>query len=215
MEYMYGITQKILTAPLQITGVESQSVYEISSGNLSVICSSIPPAFSINPTRKNVFKHADVVDVFFNIGPVIPFRFGTVCKNREGVLKMITARYQDVRNELKRLKETVEYSINVQLEQKYFQPKNGQDYLISKLHCHQRIREIGEMLNQNLRDLFEDRKSNDDGDEDSNGQYYFLVKKRNETRFTSVINQLKIEEPFYLTGPWPPYNFCKLVMNHG
>lgn len=83
--YLYGITRpRPLPGRLAELGIEL-----VVAGDRAAIVSAID-ASPVEPTRRNVLAHADVVESLHETGVVLPARFGTVFPDREGLVDLLS-----------------------------------------------------------------------------------------------------------------------------
>lgn len=214
MNYYYGITRRDITVKNKLLGIEGCPVVTEPHKYINFIMSRISAGKTIVPSNKNVLKHAEVIESFFNRGPVIPFRFGAVCEEGKSLSSLFNLSSEQLIEELSRLEGAAEFGIKVEISKSRNQNGSGKEYLLEKYRMSKRYQEVGEEITLALDGLIEGVQMNDAPDDRCTGGYQFLVRKEKINAFMNKTEKLKVHEHFYVTGPWPPYNFCKLEVKH-
>jgi hypothetical protein len=90
--YLYGVVRD--TRPLSVgpIGIDARwpDVYMIAFGDIAAVASDVPGA-ALDPTRDRVLAHDRVNHAVMRDRTVIPMGFGTVCRSREDVVRLLRA----------------------------------------------------------------------------------------------------------------------------
>ncbi len=214
MKYLYGIITALNSTNPLLKGINNRNVEFLNHKNLSIAYSDVEDYSLEQDFQKNALIHAEVIENLFNNYPVIPFRFGTVCKNNKGLIHLISNKYYIIANELSRLQGVVEYGIRIKFSGNNAKAKNGKDYLKSIQMYKKKCLYFGNQLTRILSDSIIESKTEDSKEHLNEANYLFLVLREDEDSFINKINKINMDEPFNVTGPWAPYNFCKLELSN-
>lgn len=231
--YIYCISEKL--DELVLTGINNLPIKVMQYNELSIIYSSINE--EVKYIEENFFAHENVLDELLKIDvTILPFRFGTYI-NEEDVITILKEKYNIFIENIFFLKGRVEISVRAiwnysnvleKVKNNFVAPQIGisnekiNNYLNKKMEDYK----LNESINQYA--TIEAEKIHklilDNGIE---GKYIlmktdsmffnasYLVKKNKINDFSSRIQFVVsdfTEYKFLVTGPWPPYNFCNLLI---
>jgi len=108
--YVYGITWAD-AAPRSGEGVVDAAVQAVEHGELAAIVSPLPTA-DIRARRRDLLRHAEVLQEAFSRGTVVPLGFGTVFASDDDLVsELLEPRYEELVALLHRLDGLVELTI--------------------------------------------------------------------------------------------------------
>ena len=230
--YLYCVTRNSslskakegLSLPNTLKGVGESPLEVITWAGLAGV-GSVLPADSYSFTFQDLFLHKEVVEYVHASLPVIPMRFSTTLKGREGVVALLQRHCPQLQETLDRLEGKVEISVRVILEgetgrsvpafefEERAGARNGIEYLRQKKQIqeeeHQyslRAEEVCKVLEQKLRPLIAESQFEPGG---SMFSVYCLVRKDKLEEFEKTFGEIKgsLQEEVLYSGPWPPYSF--------
>lgn len=109
--YVYGVTWADGARELGKGGVDDASVRVLEHGELAALVSDVPSA-DIRARRRDLLRHADVLQQAFEERTVVPLGFGTVFTSVEDVVEELLApRYEELVALLQRLDGLVELTL--------------------------------------------------------------------------------------------------------
>ena len=214
MKYIYCIISNENSITPNLKGINDKNIKLYSYHDIAIIYSDVTDFTIENNTTGNALKHLNVIDTLIKYCPVIPFRFGVVCNGSTGLNNIASIKYSEIKNELSRLTGMVEYGLRIGTHGENMKPVNGKEYLKRQIHYHKKRSAMGMELNAFLSDIIVESKIDRSGQKINEANYLFLISKKDEAHFTKRIEELKLTEKHYLTGPWAPYNFCNLKLEH-
>jgi hypothetical protein len=192
-------------------------------------------------TEDRVLIHERVVESLMGNYTVLPMRFITVFKNRDGALSLMRDHYIDFKNNILRLRNKVEYGIRViwsgdlvregiarKLEEETEQLSisgntPAKNYLKKKLKEYRINTKFKEEAEENItlidnlfQNLAAEKKLEKLKSNDLLLSACYLVEKNRQSQFKETFEKLKNTHThlkYLFSGPWPPYNFIKLTPN--
>lgn len=234
MKYVYGIVWKNITLNGELRGLQdSRPVQAIEFRDIAALTSD----FDITSTSTHfddlkMLRHDFVVNRYFLVTTILPFRFGTVLKDMDRVQEMIRENYLTFRKNLVFLRDKVEFGLkaiwstekqkeillnhkSVDLEELFpASPGPGVSFLMKKyqetsvsLIYEKYTDEIIHRIDQTLSKLSSASKVQRFPITRMFMDAVYLVDKEKSLRFQKRVKGLDAEAKILLTGPWPPYNF--------
>jgi hypothetical protein len=186
-------------------------VYMIGFGDLAAVVSDVPGA-ALDPTRDRVLAHDRVNQAVMRDRTVIPMNFGTVCRTREDVVRLLRVAHAAFSEVLQKMEGCVEFGLKV-LQRPDARvdslppgaPTDGELQMRATRHIDdglERLREVSvaSRLNPPLGDPMILNAA-------------FLVRCDGEPAFMTRAKEVARKFPhlvFKFTGPWPPYNFVNI-----
>ncbi len=108
--YVYAVTWAAAASP-EGDGVCGGELTAVEHRDLAAIVSAVD-AKSLRPRRRDVLRHAEVVQETFERGPVVPLRFGAVLASPEAVVEqLLEPRYEELSELLRRFDRCVELTV--------------------------------------------------------------------------------------------------------
>ena len=240
MIYCYCIIDSNRPLVGKIAGLEEAPVYNIPYHEMGLIVSSLKEEIK-GITEDRVLIHERVVESLMGNYTVLPMRFITVFKNRDGALSLMRDHYIDFKNNILRLRNKVEYGIRViwsgdlvkegiarKIEEETEQlsiPGNtpAKNYLKKKLKEYRINTKFKEEAEENItlidnlfQNLAAEKKLEKLKSNDLLLSACYLVEKNRQSQFKETFEKLKNTHThlkYLFSGPWPPYNFIKLTPN--
>jgi hypothetical protein len=228
--YVYGV----IPADAALDRVEV-----VSERGLSAIVGRVDLAeFGEEPLRRNlenrawleqaVASHDDVLSNVVGAASLVPFRFGTVFRDADGVRAMLREREAELRGALDRLRGHVELGVKVFLVEaeqgEEAKPTTGRDYLLQKQRARDAASTVQAEALEHVRALHEHLASLADGVRVNSPQPSELS-GRHEPMLLNAAYLVHVDEQpefvaaaedhgdgrieIVVTGPWPPYNFVE------
>lgn len=113
--YLYSVVPKSVAPQLgQLRGVQQGQVYAIESGELAAVVSDVPSREELRPERRLVAAHQGVLVRAAEASPaVLPFAFGTIAENPEGVRDLLVRYQQDLSEQMHRVEGKVQMGVRV------------------------------------------------------------------------------------------------------
>ena len=210
--YLYCVVRGARPLAVGPIGIDERwpDVYMIGFGDLAAVASDVPCAV-LDPTRDRVLAHDRVNHAVMRDRTVIPMSFGTVCRSREDVIRLLRAAQTAFSDVLEKMEGRVEFGLKVlqRPDAMADSPLSGTTdvELQARAERHlddglQRLRDVSvaSRLNAPLGDLMVLNAA-------------FLVRRDGEHAFVSRVKEIARRFPhllFKYTGPWPPYNFVNI-----
>lgn len=240
-KYLYGIIKESNPIDLQLTGIGplKRPVELITYKDLSAAISTAPLT-DYYPSRELLMGHEKVIEGIIKHHTIIPFRFGTVAKNKNEILDIIEKYYDDFISQLEKLDGKIELGLKVSwlndafnqdietpeitwLKNKLAGKPENQIYneklelgRMVEAAVEKKRKEYSEEILNALENLLVEYKENDILNVKMVYNASFLVEKKNEQEFDKALEGLyKIYMKtldFKYTGPWAPYNFTDLTI---
>jgi hypothetical protein len=239
--YVYGIVQaKDHTSFGKIgIGGAGELVYTVNYMDIAAVVSKTSLVI-FDPTRENALAHEHVIETVMKNHTIIPMSFGTVFRTDEDIRAVLKSIYSSVKDVLNQMAGKLEFGLKVNWDRdQIIEELKQQDEEIRRFH-HEIIRkqlqstyfarmQLGRMIDkalaerstQYVRDIYEALRSCCVASRDNQPigdkmimNAAFLVERRRETEFDSVVNKIARKYgkrlKFKYTGPWPPYNFVNI-----
>lgn len=240
--YLYAIVLGLEGAILGPIGLESQTVYSITSGRVSAVVSGAPE--KLRPERRHLAAHHEVLKrLMAGSNAVLPVTFGTVAVGRKAVYQILSRNNKDVLDTLRRVTGCVEMGLRVTWDVpnifEYFvdthpELRAARDQFVSARRAPSQDDkiELGRLFD---RLLGEDRetnaarveevlvphcvetKRNTSRNEREVVNLACLVKRERQEEFeAAVFEAAKFFDDRYafdFNGPWPPHNFVDMALD--
>ncbi len=233
--YIHGVIDSNNRLEDPMAGLEGAPVCNLPYRDLGVVISELGERIR-HITEGHVLGHERVAERLMEHFTVLPFRFPTIFDTKEDVLAMMNDRYDDFRDNLKRLRGKAEFGIKViwpgaEIRARMMPVKNcaplpapaspARSYIKKKLEEHRIESKIEDEAEKRIAlvdgffDEFatekklEKRKTND-----LLLAALYLVDKDKQGGFTQAFERLRSapgELKYLFSGPWPPYNFIKMA----
>ena len=231
--YIYCISEKL--DELMLTVINSLPIKMMQYNELCIIYSSINK--EIKYIEENFFAHENVLEELLKKDvTILPFRFGTYIDEEDGKT-ILKEKYNIFFENINFLKGRVEISVRAiwnynsvlkKVKNNFIAPQIGipnekiKNYLNKKMEDYKLkecISQYAAIEAEKIHKLILDN--------DFEGKYIlmktdsmffnasYLVKKNKINDFSSKIQFVVsdfAEYKFLVTGPWPPYNFCNLLI---
>lgn len=128
--YIYGIRTRSST-PVKTKGVEQKDVYTISHENIEAVISDVELCDFETESIKEKLKdlkwaepqiraHAAVLEECMQTSSVIPWKFGTVFKTRDGLQKFLKENWKKLRDVLMKFSNRQEWGIKIYTDTEAF-----------------------------------------------------------------------------------------------
>lgn len=239
--YVYGIVQakeRMDFGKIGIGGAGDQ-VYTVNFQDIAAVVSKAPMAI-LDPTRENALAHEHVIETVMKNHTIIPMSFGTVFRTDDDIREVLKGIHTSVQDVLHQMAGKLEFGLKVNWDRDaIIEELQQRDEEIRRFH-HEIIRkelqstyfarmQLGRMIDkalaerstQYVREIYEalraccvaSRDNQPVGDKMIMNAA-FLVERRREAEFDSVVNKIAKKYgkrlKFKYTGPWPPYNFVNI-----
>jgi hypothetical protein len=211
--YLYCIARGSRPLGVGPIGIDARwpDVYMVAFGDLAAVVSDVPGA-PLDPTRERVLAHDRVNHAVMRDRTVIPMNFGTVCRTREDVVRLLRAAHAAFIEVLQQMEGRVEFGLKVMQR-----PGATVDCLPPGTATDDELqaragRHLGDSL-QRLRDVSVASRLNPPLGDPMILNAAFLVRCEGEPDFVSCAKEVARRFPhlvFKCTGPWPPYNFVNI-----
>ncbi len=245
LRYVYAVTRPFQAAlPKDLVGVAGAPAYALGHGDLAAVVSAVSADdFDEVPLKDNLENldwlsdtaraHETVVAAVASVACPLPLRLATVCRDDDGVRRMLDADRERFRRTLDRLDGRVEWGVKLYAEATApavpdasgTAPATGRDYLRRRLQERRTSERSWESADAVARRLHEELSRHAEavrlhrpqqgqlaecpGQNILNAAY--LVPREDSAAFVETVNSLKPDEPGLraeLTGPWAPYSFA-------
>ncbi len=111
--YLYAIVPEPPAVDLG-DGIEKHHVYTIDENSLKVVVSDLPVQKQLRPERKNLAAHQAVLSRLLDTSPaVLPFSFGTVADDVEGIKKLLATHHQELIDQIEHLRGMTEVTVRL------------------------------------------------------------------------------------------------------
>lgn len=230
---------KISLGSSSVAGLNAP-IYTITYGEISAVVSEAP-IIEYDPSRKNLLAHKEALAKIMKKYTVVPVAFGTVAKNKNDVVQIITANHDEFLANINYLKDKVELGLRVTWNKDYFNTdiedvdmvtlknkisgKPEKEVFTEKIDLGKRVEsailrkrdEYIQKIYSPLEKLAAESKQKKTIPIKTIFNAYFLVDKSKEINFDKVVEELTQQYQgkldLYYTGPWPPYNFIDMHIN--
>jgi hypothetical protein len=238
--YIYCISDSVDVSSFGKGGIESEEE-EIFTIVYKDICAVVSYAEikQYRPTRKNNLVHQGNIERVMEKYNVLPFRFGIVANNKEGIIKILDSKYQHFKDLLVKVDNRFEMGVKITHSnvEEVLSSISSSNPVIAELKREKRvvtgnlnmIIEVGKIIERELNtislkykdDIFEiisDFADESIANENLSNEMVlnasFLIGKDKEADFDKLINNLDKgygnKLNFKCAGPFPPYNFVKI-----
>ena len=224
--YVYGVVPADAAAP-------TEHVELVTCGRVAAIVGRVRlDEFGEEALRRNLEDrewleraartHDSVLASAIGTEPLVPFRFGTVYRNEDGVRAMLRERETELLGTLQRLRGCVELGVKAFLldAPPTTAPSSGRDYLLRKRGAQDAQAEAFEALHalhERLASLADDARVNRPQSPELSGcrepmllNAAYLVRAERRPEFIAAAGDhgaSRVE--VVVTGPWPAYNFVE------
>lgn len=121
--YIYGIRVRS-SIPIKTKGVEQKDVYTVSYKNIEAIISNVKlcdfeseiikeKLQDLNWAEPQVRAHAAVLDECMQTSSVIPWKFGTIFKNMEGLQEFLRENWKKLKDTLTKFSDRQEWGVKI------------------------------------------------------------------------------------------------------
>lgn len=218
----------------EITGVDERPVRSIGCGSLAILASPIDPSASWihAPTVETVLAFKSVVDRAFDVGPVIPLRFGTVVDSPSRALAVVSKKQSRYQALLEDLEGKAEVGLRLSMASRGAErgeaggkrdadkvpgagDRPGTSYLLSRrrrLHrARQRVERAVAPFRDGLASLTVAMTASAPEDAGAPVSVAFLILRTQEAAFRSRVKAITAPDVdrVDVVGPWPPYSFVQ------
>jgi hypothetical protein len=210
---LYCVTRGARPLSVGSIGIEPRwpDVYTIAFDDIAAVVSDVPGG-TLDPTRERVLAHDRVNHAVMRECTVIPMNFGTVCRTREDVLRLLRVAYKAFSDVLEKMEGRVEYGLKV-----VQRPGATIDHLPPGAPADGELqrraeRHLDDGL-ERLRDVSVASRLNPPLGDQMILNAAFLVRRDRDHPFVKRAREVAGKFPhlgFKLTGPWPPYNFVNI-----
>ena len=211
--YLYCVVRGARPLAVGPIGIDARwpDVYLVEFGELAAAVSDVANA-ALDPTRDRVLAHDRVNHAVMRDRTVIPMNFGTVCRSREDVVRLLRAAHAAFSDVLRKMEDRVEFGLKV------FQAPDGMPDALppgtpSDEDLQQRAeRHLDDGLDR-LRGASVASRLNAPLGDRMIVNAAFLVRREAEQAFVGCAREIARRFPrlrFKITGPWPPYNFVNI-----
>jgi hypothetical protein len=237
--YLYGVIEISAPVRLETTGLYRAPVRAVPYRDLAAVVSDLPQP-ELEPTRELALAHERVISFVMRRHPVIPVRFGIVAVPGVPIETVLVGNYELLKNTLERIRDKVELGLKVLWRREAFETDlEGADSRVRQAKAalneksgpvsydeamqlgqlmaeaaDRKRREYIKLLYEPLNQMAAESVLNDILTERMVFNAAFLVPKEKEEDFDRLANQLFVPYAevleFRYSGPWPPYNFCRL-----
>ena len=234
--YVYAILARQSPLSSGLVGLGGDTLSTVPWRDLAAATSRLA-AGDLQPTVEHVLRHAEIVEELWQLGPVLPVRFGTVLADAAAVAQALAARYAVLAADLERLGDKVEFGLSVLWEQPAIDdeqrreahdrspaapeaaaaPGRGAQYLQARLAEHQRMAAARDRARVFARDLDSvlgahalERRCTILPTSRLALRTAYLLEPSQVQDFRQTFDRLRLAYPqlrFLLSGPWPPYSF--------
>jgi hypothetical protein len=213
--YAYGICEPAATgAALRRRGLGGARLRVLECQGLAAVYSR-HRSFRPRPLPKLVFGHERVVEAIMAGGAVLPLRFGTQLE-REGELEeVLSARHDELRRSLERVRGKVELAVRIFAERarpgRGMMESTGRGYLLARVDAHRRYEHVSREVHAALVPLSAASRVRQPRSPQAILAAAYLVESDQVDHFRRQADRLgcrHLGTQIMLTGPWPPYNFA-------
>jgi len=233
--YVYAIVPASATLPDDATGFSAQ-LWKIAWRDIAAVVSSTRTG-SIDPTPEHMLMHEAIVEALHTENATLPARFGTVLSDPRTVSQALEKQYDVLAADLKRLGDTVEFTVTALWPDDQRQLHIGQAdgsaaeheivsaSTVSRGRAYMRRRMLqyrdADMLRKRAQALAADVVSALESHSiDHRGHLcptgrialrdVYLVARGQQPAFMAAFDELHAQQRaarLLLSGPWPPYSF--------
>ncbi|MFH1156623.1 MAG: GvpL/GvpF family gas vesicle protein [Pseudomonadota bacterium] len=213
-----------------LAGVGGQPVFLISTNGIGSAVSEILDAHQV-PDIPQVIEYKKVMESFHSDRTIIPVRYGCVLRDRSQVIELLKKNASYYKALLKELDSCVEMGIRLMIDDAEISVADfygndpapgfsGKTYLAARKHhyaledCVTKAKvKIAGQLRSALTGLFVNCRIETPSMLDRRSpmlSLYFLVPGKSLAPFRRAFEHMRLRmktTKFFLSGPWPPYNF--------
>lgn len=240
--YLYGVIEISAPLQLGTVGLYGAPIRVVPYRDLAAVVSDLPGP-ELEPTRELALGHERVISLIMQSHTVIPMRFGVVAVPGLPVETILARNYELLEHTLERIRGKIELGLKVIWHWEAFSAEiEGADDRVRRLKAaldqkqdpvsYNEAIQLGEvvaevadrkrseyvtLLYEPLSRLAAESVLNDILTERMVFNAAFLVPKESEEEFDRLVNRLFVPYAevlqFRYSGPWPPYNFCRLNLD--
>lgn len=241
--YIYCITRMDTANPVLCKGgVENSEgdVYKIQHRDICVIVSEAEIK-QFKPTRRNNMVHEEVIEKVMKKGSVLPFRFGVVANDREGIIDLMKEKYDyfiklldrvngkietglkvsyaNINDILKTIGDTNHQLVQLKKDRKSIAGNQSAIIAVGKIvenELNNITLKYKDEIFEKLSEFADESVINDNFSSDMILNASFLISGSKEKEFDDLI--CKLDETydskfnFLSSGPFPPYNFVNIKL---
>lgn len=239
--YVYGVIKAKTPhqfGPIGLGGKGAQ-VFTLHYKDLAIICSH-SEELVCEPVQENITAHATVISKITDDLTIIPMGFGTVFKNKELALKLLSSAYSELIKILIKIEGKIELGLKVYLRKEVWDSEferitkfDNEIKQLKKIYkenlSYNLALQVGQAVEQKvqaLKEKYAERvyeeltpisvaaKLNELIGDRMVLNAAFLVNKARETEFDAKIQKISEDfnkiMEFSYTGPWPAYSFVDI-----
>ncbi|MBU1344134.1 MAG: GvpL/GvpF family gas vesicle protein [Proteobacteria bacterium] len=248
-QYLYGFVFSELGQNFTCKGLDDQDVYFKNRGSLSLAMSDFKMIdFSALPQKEMLHyltQHHHAIETIMENLCIIPFKFGTMIKHPDQIIKIFTSSYDQIRKKFTVLKDMVEMDVMVffndfdqvfneikelpSIEQfkQELSPGSTQDLHDAQIKLGKMVNSVLDEKRNGIRKIIFDRLSDVSADILTNDitqdsmvtTLALLIKKKEYSVFEKRIEDLDRyfngTIDFKIVGPLPFYSFYTLTLHKG
>lgn len=239
--YAYGVinTEHSLNS---ITGIEGKEIQFLPYKECALIYSEINDLLALkesvsiknasNDTSVSpLFVHQAVLDNVLRLETVLPFAFGSLFENKEGIQRFLETKYNKIQNHLSTLDNMCEYGLTIFWDRSKCDVKpslgasesnatGGKAYLLKKYQLFKeeemevaKAKELSIEITQRFEKLAKKKIEKYNVSESIMLKGSYLIPRKYQEVLKDKIKQLSSDNllfKFQCSGPWPPYHFVQL-----
>jgi hypothetical protein len=146
--YLYGFTQACLQPPPDLRGLANAPVRLLGFRDVAAVVSN-HPVRQLMPKRANLEPHHRIIHDICKRGPLVPVAFGHISESEEDVVGVLRENYEDIREEIDRLANTVEVTVRLR-----WNVENIFEYFVRN---HRDLRELRDRVFRNPQPSHDDK----------------------------------------------------------
>jgi len=221
----YGIIDSEDSVPAGIAGLHASVVWNLPYRGIGVVVSLL--AGPVQDIVAGAVQHEAVVERLMRAHTVLPMRFPTVLAGQEAILAMMSQHYDGFQENLRRLRNQVEFGIRVlwpaahcpaaPLRAQVSHESSGKQYMRERYRqyqCRQVLSEqadqFGRKLDAALSEFVTAKRLRKTAADAFAFDGVYLVNRDKGAAFRRAFAEARGSEPdfeYLLSGPWPPYSF--------
>lgn len=239
--YVYGIIDSNTPLNNMCTGLEAAAVYGIFYKDIGAVVSDFDERLE-DITPESIVKHEEVIEKMAEKGTVLPMRFLSLFNENENVMYMLKAYYNSFKNNLDLLRDKAEFGIKIIWsgdlfkERLMYVPNKTRDDLLSsdspgksfiknkfeKYKIDKKFQEEADKHIDYVDNIFSpfaiEKRIERLKTENLLLSASYLVEKKKEDAFKAAFETFRKNSgdlKYLFSGPWPPYNFVRLMNETG